>query len=69
MESSKRLMEVRKAKAWNVEALKGSMRREYQEPVENSIREIESTNTVEERWDNIKTGIVIAAEKSIGYQH
>ena len=60
-------MKVRKARKWNVEALKGSMRREYQELVDNSIREIGSTQNVEEGWDSIKTGIVKAAEKSIGY--
>ena len=57
----------RKARKWNVEALKGSMRKEYEELVENSIWEIENTQTVEGGWDNVKTRIVKAAERSIGY--
>ena len=63
----KKLIKSRKVIKWNVESLRGSKRREYQELAENSIRERGDVETVDEGWERVKSGIVKAAEKSIGH--
>ena len=62
----KKLNKSKRIKRWNLEALKGEKRREYQELVDRNSDETKEMGTIEEKWENIKTGIVRAAEKAIG---